>query len=220
MFKALILIAAASASALGFTTVAGSIQDSLKTPVDGAEVTIWDAGTGKGLRTGSTAGRFSFSEDMEEGDYLIKVAKAGMGLLFGAIQLHGEGPHELNLVLVENASGFGEVVKAEEPSPVRSPPMDAPPQKPRKIQQSKLIHKVQPVYPASAKQARISGNVKVSALLRTDGTLDDMVVLSAPSADLALAALLGVREWRYSPTYFDGKAVEVKFTIDVNFTLR
>ncbi len=220
MFKALILVAANLFGAFGFTTVAGSIQDSLKTPVDGAMITIWDAGTGKGLRTASDAGRFSFSGDIEEGDYLIKVEKIGVALLYGAIQLHGEGPHELNLVLVENVSGFGEVVKAGEPTRVRSLPTGGAPQKPPKIQQSKLIYKVQPIYPASAKQARISGNVRIWASLRTDGTLDDMVVLSAPSADLALAALLAVRKWRYSPTFSDGKAVEVEFTIDVNFTLR
>jgi TonB family protein len=53
--------------------------------------------------------------------------------------------------------------------------------------------------------------------MRADGTLDDLVVLSAPSPDLGLAALYAVREWRYSPTLVDGRAVEVVFTVQVNF---
>ena len=34
------------------------------------------------------------------------------------------------------------------------------------------------------------------------------------------AALKAVREWRYDPTMVDGKAVPVKMTVTVNFSLR
>ena len=51
----------------------------------------------------------------------------------------------------------------------------------------------------------------------SDGSLDDLVVLSAPDKDLAVAALIAVRQWRYLPTRVEGKPVETRMTIDVKF---
>jgi protein TonB len=54
-------------------------------------------------------------------------------------------------------------------------------------------------------------------LLRKDGRLDNLVVLDAPDSQFALSALLGVRQWRYTPTYLNDQPTEVNFTITVNF---
>lgn len=50
-----------------------------------------------------------------------------------------------------------------------------------------------------------------------DGRVEDLVVLSAPDKDLAIAALIAVRQWRYSPARLDGKPVETDLTVDVDF---
>jgi TonB family protein len=52
-----------------------------------------------------------------------------------------------------------------------------------------------------------------------DGTVDDLVVLSAPSPELAVAALTAVQQWRCSPARRNGKPVETFTTIDVLFRL-
>jgi TonB family protein len=89
--------------------------------------------------------------------------------------------------------------------------------KPPKVKPAQVIKKVTPVYPNDARSTGLRGTVKVAAVILPDGTLNDLVVLSSPNANLALAALLAVRQWRYSPTYLDGQAVEANLTIDVNF---
>ena len=82
---------------------------------------------------------------------------------------------------------------------------------------ARLTKKVNPVYPNTAKRSGVDADVRVSTVILPDGTLDDLVILSAPDEGLALAALLAVRQWQYSPTYLDGQAVEADLTIDVNF---
>lgn len=77
--------------------------------------------------------------------------------------------------------------------------------------------KVTPDYPHTAGRDRIKGSARISAILLSDGSIDDLVVLSAPDKDLAVAALMAVRQWRYSPALLDGKQVEVKMNIDIKY---
>jgi TonB family protein len=80
-----------------------------------------------------------------------------------------------------------------------------------------LKKKVSPTYPDAARRVGVEGNVRIATIVLPDGTLDDLVVLSAPNKELAVATLVAVRQWRYSPTHLDGEPVETNFTIDVKF---
>jgi protein TonB len=86
------------------------------------------------------------------------------------------------------------------------------------VQQAKVINRVQPLYPPLAKQARISGTVRLQAVIAKDGTVQELQVLSGHPL-LVAAALDAVRQWRYQPTLLNGEPVEVVTTIDVVFTL-
>ncbi len=86
------------------------------------------------------------------------------------------------------------------------------------VQQASLINKVQPVYPPLAKQARISGTVRLQAVIAKDGSIIELQVLSGHPL-LQQAALDAVRQWKYRPTLLNGDPVEVVTTIDVIFTL-
>jgi TonB family protein len=85
-------------------------------------------------------------------------------------------------------------------------------------QQKKLIHQVPPVYPPLAKQARIQGTVRLTAIIGKDGTVQDVQLVSGHPL-LVPAAMEAVRQWRYEPTLLNGEPVEVITQIDVNFTL-
>ncbi|HLK64864.1 MAG TPA: TonB family protein [Bryobacteraceae bacterium] len=111
------------------------------------------------------------------------------------------------------------------------PPPPPPPQKkeekaatPQRIkiggavQQAKLVRQPHPVYPPLAKQARISGVVKLSAIISRDGTIQKLEVISGHPL-LVPAALEAVKQWVYQPTLLNGEPVEVVTQIDVNFTL-
>jgi protein TonB len=86
------------------------------------------------------------------------------------------------------------------------------------VQAAKLIRKIVPVYPRTAIIARISGTVRLQGIIGTDGSIQQLQVLSGPPL-LINAALDAVRQWRYQPTLLNGEPVEVISPIDVIFTL-
>lgn len=115
--------------------------------------------------------------------------------------------------------------------PSAAPPPPPPPKKeevkaatPQRIkvggnvQSAKLVRQPRPVYPPLAKQARISGVVKLSAIISKDGTIQHLEVISGHPL-LVPAALEAVKQWVYQPTLLNGEPVEVQTQIDVNFTL-
>jgi len=86
------------------------------------------------------------------------------------------------------------------------------------VQAAKLVNRVQPVYPPLARQTRISGTVKLHAIIGKDGTVQQLQVVSGHPL-LVQSALDAVRQWRYQPTLLNGEPVEVDTEIDVIFSL-
>ena len=86
------------------------------------------------------------------------------------------------------------------------------------IRMATPIHKVDPVYPALARQARISGTVELLGVLGTDWRIHELKVLRGHPL-LVNAALDAVRQWIFQPTMLNGQAVEVAAPITVNFIL-
>jgi protein TonB len=86
------------------------------------------------------------------------------------------------------------------------------------VQAAKLMNRVQPSYPPLARQTRISGTVRLHAIIGKDGSVQQLEVLSGHPL-LVQAALDAVRQWRYQPTTLNGDPVEVDTTIDVIFSL-
>ncbi|MBI1738284.1 MAG: energy transducer TonB [Acidobacteria bacterium] len=101
------------------------------------------------------------------------------------------------------------------------PPPKAAPARIRQggnVQQAKLINMVRPVYPPLAKQARISGTVRLHAIIAKDGSVIQLEVVQGHPL-LVQSALDAVRQWRYQPTLLNGEPVEVDTTVDVVFSL-
>jgi len=86
------------------------------------------------------------------------------------------------------------------------------------VQAARIINRVQPVYPPLARQTRISGTVRLHAIIGKDGTIQQLEVMNGHPL-LQQAALDAVRQWRYQPTLLNGDPVEVDTTIDVIFSL-
>ena len=87
------------------------------------------------------------------------------------------------------------------------------------VQAGKILRQVAPVYPALARQARISGQVRLEAIIAKNGKIENLQVISGHPL-LVQAALEAVRQWVYRPTLLNGDPVEVMTLIDVNFGLR
>ena len=85
-----------------------------------------------------------------------------------------------------------------------------------RIMPPKKIKDVQPIYPAVAQTAHISGSVTIEATIGADGkVVDATVVKSIPMLDQA--ALDAVQQWEYLPTMLNGTPVPVLVTVTVNF---
>lgn len=113
--------------------------------------------------------------------------------------------------------GAGERATVGPPPP---PEHDRPVRRPMSegVMESALIHRVQPVYPIIARQMGLSGAVRLRAIIATDGSVQNLEVLSGHPI-LARAAEDAVRQWRYRPTLLSGVPVEVETYIMVNFVL-
>ena len=115
--------------------------------------------------------------------------------------------------------------------PTAAPPPPPPPKqevvKPKEVQRirvggnvqaAKLVKQPKPVYPPLAKQARIQGTVRFTAIIGRDGAIQNLTLVSGHPL-LIPSAQEAVRQWVYQPTLLNGEPVEVVTQIDVNFTL-
>jgi len=116
-------------------------------------------------------------------------------------------------------------------APVLSPPSPpaietnavppAPPPPPRiggQVEPAQLVKQVVPVYPQTARTARVEGVVTVDAIIQPSGKLTELKVVEGHPL-LIDAALQALRQWRYKPTKLNGTPVESPVHINVVFRL-
>jgi TonB family protein len=80
------------------------------------------------------------------------------------------------------------------------------------------IRKAQPLYPAEAKAAGISGIVKVRVLVSEDGDVIGAEVVEGPE-QLQDAALQAAKQWRWKPTLLNDYPVNVEYALSFKFRL-
>jgi protein TonB len=85
--------------------------------------------------------------------------------------------------------------------------------------ESKLIRKIDPIYPELAKRARVSGRVILIVNVDEDGNVSD-IKISSGHALLNESATSAVKQWKYSPTLLNGDPVPVVATVTVIFNLK
>jgi protein TonB len=86
------------------------------------------------------------------------------------------------------------------------------------VSQGLLLKRVQPTYPANARQARIEGAVQLMATITRNGDISAVKVLSG-EPQLAHAAVDAVKQWKYKPYLLNGSPVEIQTQVTVNFKL-
>ena len=83
-----------------------------------------------------------------------------------------------------------------------------------------LITRVEPLYPELARRTHMEGTVILEAVITAAGDVRDAYVLKSANPVLDAAALQAVRQWRYRPATWDGRAVPVYLTVTVRFSLK
>jgi protein TonB len=90
---------------------------------------------------------------------------------------------------------------------------------PEDVSTGLLVSKVLPVYPPTARQARIQGTVVLQAAISKDGTVEALRVASGHPF-LIPPAIEAVKQWRYKPYVVNGKPRAVETEVMVNFVLK
>lgn len=78
--------------------------------------------------------------------------------------------------------------------------------------------KVEPEYPAIAKQLHLSGSVQVEAVIGESGEVESVKPLTG-NAVLMNAAVAALKRWRFTPFTADGKPVRAVADMSFKFTL-
>ena len=79
-----------------------------------------------------------------------------------------------------------------------------------------VVSKVQPEYPAMAKQLKLAGTVELDATVAEDGTVESVKIVSGnpvftkPTADV-------LKKWKFKPFTADGKPVKVVTMLNFTF---
>ena len=94
----------------------------------------------------------------------------------------------------------------------RPVPVSAPVARPRKTKH------VPPAYPPAALAAGRHGLVILEAVIARNGSVRDVRVLRS-IAMLDTVAIEAVRQWRYAPTFYERRRIEVVITVPIIFEL-
>jgi periplasmic protein TonB len=86
------------------------------------------------------------------------------------------------------------------------------------IKAPKVVHRVAPIYPQLARQARVSGLVIIEAVVDDRGAVKEVKLLRGlPLLDEA--ALAAVRQWRYQPLLLNGQPSAFILIVTVSFNI-
>jgi len=102
------------------------------------------------------------------------------------------------------------------PTPAPAPVPSGPLQVGGQVKAPRVISAPQPEYPMLAKQARLQGVVQIEAVIDEHGNVVQMKAVSG-SGLLIPAAMRAVAQWKYEPTYLNGKPYPVALTVEVTF---
>jgi TonB family protein len=87
------------------------------------------------------------------------------------------------------------------------------------LPESKLRRRVEPIYPEAALKARVQGRETLEITVDEEGNVVEAKVLQGhPYLDEA--AVAAVKQWKYNPTFLNGKPIPVKATVSIVFNLK
>ena len=95
-------------------------------------------------------------------------------------------------------------------------------QEPKKVTRSEGLNaattKVQPDYPAMAKQLKIEGAVELEAVVAENGAVEKVNIVSGNPV-LTRPAVDAVKKWKFAPFTADGKTIKALVPISMNFKM-
>ena len=88
------------------------------------------------------------------------------------------------------------------------------------VQESKLVRRVEPVYPEQALREGIQGTVRLTIVINEEGFVYELRAMEGNNPILEAAAIDAVKQWQYSPTLLNGMPVPAQAMVTVVFNLK
>jgi TonB family protein len=217
--------------------LSGTVSDPSGARVPSALVSLYGESGTKETAVTDDAGEFSFTS-LAPGSYEWKVFRDGfevtqqkLVISNGSLKsqpgrkdelIPGPAGSRLDIVLEPSSTMQSMVVTAPAPPEVVEKRHAAAPKRIRvggQVEESKVLTRVPPVYPESARAKGVEGTVLLEAVISMEGVPLSLRVLESPDSDLSDAAQAAVRQWRYQPTLLNGQPIEVVTTIAIQFHL-
>ena len=205
---------------LSAATVSGTLTDITGGAIPNAKIVLYSPDTGMKQEAVSGAdGKFTL-DNAPAGDAILRIEKPGFSSVFREFNLNTDTNIQRDLTMQ-----VGPIQQAMTVTGQGTPRHEVTRLSPDRlriggsVEESHIIAKKMPAYPAAAKAAGIQGKVLLEAMISKEGVPQELRVLSSPSDDLSESALEAVRQWRYSPTLLNGNPVEVLTDIVINYTL-
>lgn len=196
----------------------GSVYDPTGAVLPGVQMSLEDGQQVKLEATTDRNGRFEFPA-VAPGKYVLKASLAGFRALQQDLELQTARNWDRAITL--QVGDVRETISVRSTRSAPSQPKAAEPVRiGGNIRPPRKLRDVHPVYPASMREAGREAVVPMEATIGIDGTVSSIRVLTAQvHPDFAMAAADAVRQWLFDPTMLNGKPVEVRMNVTVEFTL-
>jgi TonB family protein len=218
-FAVLLPAAVLRGAQAGPQTLEGVVYDSTGAVVPGVQVTLVTGVARTNVET-DAAGHFAF-DAVAPGKYQLETALPGFRSLRQPLELRGNG--DWTRAITMQIGDLKETVSVRGSRVTPAAPAAAGPTPVRvggNIRVPRKLADVKPEYPERMREAGLEGHVPLEAIIAIDGHVASVRVATADvHPDFAMAAIDAVRQWRFSPTLLNGRAVEVMMTVTVDFSL-
>jgi protein TonB len=86
------------------------------------------------------------------------------------------------------------------------------------VAESSLLRRVEPQYPAAARDRQVQGTVVLDVHIGPNGAVRDVEVVSGAPL-LVQASTEAVKQWRFKPRAVNGRPAEMETKVTLNFRL-
>ena len=224
---------ALAAAQTGPVTLSGSVTDPTGAPVPGAAVTLTNERTQAKFEVKSDqSGQFSFVP-LPADTYALAASLPGFKKTPENVILTGKSvKRDLSLSLGEIQETIS--IRSTTSEPATPAKTTASRQYDRsgfqrdlegckadvsggRVRPPRKIKDVKPIYPDSARDAGLGGQVKLRATIAVDGTVRDVQVEKSISPEIDNAAMEAVRQWLFDGTLLNCQPVEVTMNVSLDF---
>ena len=179
----------------------------------------WHAAITRGLLGGST-GRARASAAAQASRSTVSASQAGPAPApKTTLVVNSAGPRNGGLVVTQNGKVIYRLSSSETAAVGTSSATKGPTVTPGdKASETRLIHRVEPTYPAEARAKHIQGSVAMDVQVGEDGAVRNISVVAGDPV-LSAAAVEAVKQWKYRPFSIDGHRAEMQVRITIKFVL-